>query len=98
MKRKIKKFFDENGFEYEFKCTTPNFHLGGKGFYHDGKYREDLYKLKFNGRVYQYSEKITGRSMYELDEKIEGGVYAVGYTQNMFIEDVKELLETKQLD
>lgn len=81
---RINKYFNSIGKLIIFSRLEVFQHPGGKSFYNDGLYQEEVYQVV--GTPYILRNKVTGRKMYML----YNGSTLVGleYSQRDFIEKV----------
>jgi hypothetical protein len=88
--KKIKKFFEENGFELKFIAT-----------YSRKQYRcrysclEDKYKVTKDNKAFELIVKITGKKLYMMYEENEGKYKFVtgGDSQCSFIDSLEYYIE-----
>lgn len=62
--KKIKEFLKTNGFEISFLGSKVKDHYGGKGFYHDGTFGTELYKIYKENKEFFLEIKTTGRPWF----------------------------------
>lgn len=97
MKKKIEKFFKDNGFTYKYYGSKMMNNIGGRGWNNDGYYTEDVYELRINGKKFSFRDKTSGRARFWLQESIENGKYAIGFSQKDFIEEVQRLIDREEI-
>lgn len=81
---KIFQYFDKRKISYMYYRYEKRKHQGGAGFYHDGFYFVDMYKvMKVNGKSYDLEIKRTGRPAIRLWDGDR--VAVIGFSQKEFI-------------
>ncbi|OMD20345.1 hypothetical protein [Paenibacillus odorifer] len=88
--KRLLSFLKNNGYEYKHINTITKSHYGGRSFYNDGYYREDVYEIKKDDLLYYLQYKSTGRAQYLLcGDDNETNVLLFTFSQKDFIDQFK---------
>ena len=88
MRKKLEKFLEDNEFIVKFSNCITLEHYGGKSFYNDGSYQEEIHKISKGKEYWFIHDKYTGRPRFTLRDKNYHIVF-LDFSQNGFIEQFK---------
>lgn len=88
MRRKLEKFFKSLDIEIKYLNLVTKEHYGGRSFYNDGTYQEEVYKLTKDDKVFYLYDKCTGRPMFTLEDE-QQRIILLDVSQDGFIERFK---------
>ncbi|GEM_PF-2538688 len=91
MRNKLEKFLNENGFTIKYNNLLTCEHYGGRSFYNDGTYQEEVYKVSKGDKYYFVHDKCTGRPMFTLKDK-DYHILFLDFSQNGFIQQFKRYI------
>ncbi|MCY9738136.1 hypothetical protein M5X17_31075 [Paenibacillus alvei] len=84
--KKIMQFLKDNKYECRYINTVTKSHYGGKSFYNDGTFKEDVYEIKKDNIFHYIHHKSTGRPQFLLYNDKEGdNILLLSFSQNDFI-------------
>lgn len=92
MRKKLEKFLSDNEFIIKYSNTVTLQNYGGKSFYNDGTYQEEVYRITKDKNHYFVHDKCTGRPMFTLKDK-DYHILFLDFSQDGFIEQFKRYLK-----
>lgn len=84
MRKKIRDFIESKGYTIKFSDHVTLEHYGGRGWYNDGTYQEEIHRITKDKEYFFIHDKVTGRPRFTLEDK-NHNMRIVSFSQRDFL-------------